>query len=384
MEEYFDTRYPSTEMLRAKAQKRMPGFAYDYLSGGCMSNRNLRRNTEEIRETQLKPYYLNEYPGADMSVELFGKRYSAPFGIAPVGLQGLMWPKACEILAKAATKGSIPFVLSTVTTASIEEVARITEGDFWFQLYHPREDDLRDKLLQRAADAGCQTLVVLADTPVFGYRPKEIRNGLSIPPRMSLRNICQMMANPTWSFSQLAAGVPSFKTLEEYIPEGLNLKHLGQFMNKTFSGRLSADRVKRLRDKWSGNLVIKGVVEPEDAEQAIAAGVDGIIVSNHGGRQLDSGQSTIESLKNLAGEFGSRTRLMMDGGIRNGSDIACCLASGASFVFAGRAPMYGVCALGRRGGDHAITLLKRQLNQVMEQVACERIEEFPSRLVSSS
>ena len=141
-----------------------------------------------------------------MEAELFGKRYAAPFGIAPVGLQGLMWPKACEILAKAAKDGNIPFILSTVTTASIEEAARLTDGDFWFQLYHPREDDLRDKLLQRAADAGCDTLVILADTPVFGYRPKEIRNGLSIPPRMTLRNIGQMMANPTWSFSQLGAG----------------------------------------------------------------------------------------------------------------------------------------------------------------------------------
>ena len=292
-----------------------------------------------------------------------------------------MWPKSSEILAKAAKDAQLPFVLSTVATASIEDIAEITEGKFWFQLYHPREDDLRDKLLDRAWSAGCKTLVILADTPVFGYRPKEIRNGLAIPPRMTLRNIAQMVTCPTWCFSQLGVGIPSFKTLDQYIPKGLSLKHLGQFMNKTFSGRLSQDHVKRLRDKWQGNLVIKGVVEPEDAEKAIAAGVDGIIVSNHGGRQLDSGQSTVMSLSKLSGEFASRTTLMVDGGVRNGSDIASCLASGAKMVFAGRAPMFGVCALGKRGGDHVLTMLKRQLNQVMEQVACERVEDFPKHLV---
>lgn len=380
MEDYFDVRFPSMESLREKTRQRIPGFAYDYLTGGCMSDVNLKRNTSDIREVQLRPYYLREYADADLGVSLFGKSYSSPFGIAPVGLQGLMWPKACEILAKAAKAANLPFVLSTVTTASIETVAEITEGDFWFQLYHPREDSLRDKLLKRAESVGCETLVILADTPVFGYRPREIRNGLSIPPRMSLRNVGQMVSHPVWSFSQLAAGVPTFKSLEEYLPKGLSLKHLGEFMNRTFSGRLSEDRIKKIRVQWKGNLVVKGLVEPEDVEKAIAAGVDGVIVSNHGGRQLDSGRSSIESLAMLADEFASRTTLMMDGGIRSGSDIASCLASGAAFAFAGRAPMYGVCALGKRGGDHVLTLLNRQLRQVMEQVACKRVKDLRDHL----
>jgi L-lactate dehydrogenase (cytochrome) len=343
-----------------------------------MSEVNLERNTAEIREVRLKPFYLRDYPGANLKTTLFGVDYDAPFGIAPIGLQGLIWPRSCEILAKAASEHNVPFILSTVGTADIETVAELTGGKAWFQLYHPVETELRDKLLERAAEAGIKTLVILADTPTFGYRPKEIRNGLSMPPRMTLRNIVQMVTHPSWSFGQLAAGKPEFKTLKPYIPKGLNMKHLGLFMNKTFSGRLNEDRIKSLRDKWKGNLVVKGIVNEEDAEKALALGADGFIVSNHGGRQLDAGESTVRPLARLAQEFGDRTTVMMDSGIRSGSDIAASLASGAQFTFLGRTMMYSVAALGAKGGDHAIAMLKRQLTQVMEQVACETPGEFPA------
>jgi len=377
----FSAEYPSVEFLRRKAHKRVPGFAMDYLEGGCHSEINLRRNTAKIRELRLRPYYLRDYPGSDLSTELFGHTYATPFGIAPIGLQGLMWPQATEILARSAHENNILFCLSTVATASIETVAELTEGRFWFQLYHPAEQDIRDKILDRAAAAGCQTLVILADTPTFGYRPKEIRNGLSIPPRMTLRNVLQMTTRPRWAFSQLFAGAPEFKTLKPYIPKGRGMKHLGQFMNKTFDGRLSEDRVRSLRDKWKGKLVIKGIVTEEDAEKAIRLGADGIIVSNHGGRQLDSGQATIESLPHLSQKYGDRLTVMMDSGIRTGSDVAAAMASGAQFTFLGRTFMYSVAALGQRGGGHAIHMLQRQLQQVMEQVACERPRDFPHHLI---
>lgn len=260
-------------------------------------------------------------------------------------------------------------------------MAEITGGKAWFQLYHPTEDDLRDKIIDRAAAAGMPVLVLLADTPSFGYRPKEIRNGLSIPPKMSLRNLVQMATRPAWCIGQLRAGIPTFKTLEPYIPRGLSMKHLGLFMNRTFSGRLSPARIAAIRDRWPGKLVVKGIVTPEDTEAALALGVDGIIVSNHGGRQLDAGQSTIEPLTELAREFGSRTTLMIDSGLRSGPDVACALASGARFTFMGRSFMYGVCALGGRGGHHTMTMLKRQVRQVMEQVGCAQVTGFPRHLV---
>jgi len=380
--EAIDSRYPSIEHLRERSRQRMPGFAYDYLAGGCFAEMNLKKNTQEIREVQLQPWYLRDYPGSDLSTELFGKTYDAPFGVAPIGLQGLMWPKATEILAAAAHKHNIPFCLSTVGTADIETVAELTDGNAWFQLYHPAEDDLRDKLLDRAAAAEMPVLVILADTPTFGWRPKEIRNGLSIPPKMSLRNVFQMTTHPTWSLSQLFAGAPEFKTMKPYIPKGLSMKHLGLFMNKTFSGRLTADKISAIRDRWKGKLVIKGIVNPEDAELAIKLGVDGMIVSNHGGRQLDVGQSTIKPLTALAKEFGQRTTLMLDSGVRDGADVACALASGAKFTFMGRSFMYGVGALGAKGGDHTMSMIKRQLQQVMEQVACEKITDFPKHLLA--
>ncbi|MDB4627197.1 alpha-hydroxy-acid oxidizing protein [Verrucomicrobiales bacterium] len=376
-----DSRFPSIEHLRDRARKRMPRFAFEYLDGGCNSEVNLQRNTAEIREVQLKPWYLRDYPGSDLRTEIFDQTYQCPFGISPIGLQGLMWPGATEILAKAAHTHNIPFILSTVATASVETIAEITEGKAWFQLYHPAEDNLRDKLLDRVAAAGTEVLVILADTPTFAFRPKEIKNGLSIPPKMSASNIIQMMTHPTWSFSQLLTGVPEFKTMKPYIPKGLNMKHLGLFMNKTFSGRLTPDKISSLRDRWKGKLVIKGVVNPEDAETAIKLGVDGIIVSNHGGRQLDAGQSTIKPLTELAKDFGHKTTLMIDSGLRTGPDIACALASGAKLGFMGRSFMYGVGALGKNGGDHTISMLKKQLQQVMEQIGCASVDNLPQHLL---
>ena len=381
MESDFNSEYPSIEHLRKKARKRMPGFAFDYLEGGCNSNINRQRNTDEIRDVQLRPYYIGDYAGADQRTELFGEIYAAPFGIAPIGLQGLMWPRSCEILAEAAAANNIPFCLSTVGTASIEQIAQITGGRAWFQLYHPVEDTLRDKLIARAADAGLPVLVILADTPTFGYRPKEIRNGLSIPPRMTLRNIGQMLTHPAWCAGQLAAGKPEFATMKPYIPKGLDMKHLGLFMNKTFSGRLNEDRIKALRDLWKGKLVVKGIVTEEDAEKVIALGADGLIASNHGGRQLAAGQSPIRPMTHLAKKYGDRITVMLDSGIRTGPDIACGLASGAQFTFLGRSFMYGVAAMGKKGGLHTIFMLKRQLQQVMEQLACARVTDFPNHLI---
>jgi len=382
MPEVFNSNYPSIEHLRERARRRVPRFAFEYLEGGCFSNINLQCNTDEIRQVQLRPWYLRDYPGSDLKTELFGITYDAPFGVSPIGLQGLIWPKATEIIARAAHQHNLPFTLSTVATASIETVAELTEGKAWFQLYHPAENSLRDKLLDRVKEAGFPVLVILADTPTFAYRPKEIRNGLSIPPRMTLRNVIQMMLHPTWSFSQLAAGAPEFKTMKPYLPKGLNMKHLGLFMNKTFSGRLNPAKISAIRERWKGKLVVKGVVTEEDAETALGLGVDGLIVSNHGGRQLDAGQSTIKPLTELAKKFGNRTTIMLDSGLRSGPDVACALASGAKFTFMGRSFMYGVGALGKDGADHTMTMLKRQLKQVMEQVGCERVTDLPKHLVA--
>lgn len=380
MPSVIDSRFPSVDDLRAQARRRIPRFAFEYLDGGCNEDVNLHRNTAELREVQLIPQYLTPHSHSDLRTELFGHLYDAPIGIAPVGLQGLMWPGAPNILARAAAEYNIPFVLSTVTTSSIEEIGKITGGKFWFQLYHPTENRLRDDLLDRAAAAGCETLIILCDVPTFGYRPRDIRNGLALPPKMTLRNILQIMGKPEWALRTLFKGQPTFESLKPYTPEGLDLRQLGQFMDQTFSGRLNAEKIAPIRDRWKGNLVLKGVASEPDAEQAIALGLDGIIVSNHGGRQLDAGEASIKPLTRIAAAYGDQIKVMMDSGLRSGPDVARAMACGAQFTFMGRAFMYGVAALGQKGGDHTIAILKRQLQQVMEQICCERVQDFPRHL----
>ena len=373
----YNPNYPSVDDLRNKAKKRMPKFAFEYLDGGCNEDVNLHRNTAEIRDVRLVPSYLTPFTESSLKTELFGHTYDAPFGIAPVGLQGLMWPNAPEILAKAAFEHNIPFVLSTVTTSSIERIAEITEGKAWFQLYHPAEDKYRDDILQRAAAAGNEVLVLLCDVPTFGFRPRDIRNGLSMPPRMTAKNIAQVLTHPKWAMQTLKHGQPNFETLKPYMSGNLTLKGLGGFMDQMFSGRLDDDKIAQIRDKWKGKIVLKGVASEADTEKAIKLGLDGIIVSNHGGRQLDAGESTIKPLARIAPKYGDQIKVMMDSGMRSGPDIARTLASGAEFTFMGRSFMYGVGALGNRGGYHTIALLKTQLKQVMDQVCCERVEDLP-------
>lgn len=381
MELTINPKYPSVDDLRKRAMVKMPKFAFEYLDGGCNEDINLDKNRTDLQKIELMPQYLSKFEKSEMKTELFGHTYDAPFGISPVGLQGLMWPNSPEILAKSAKKHNVPFILSTVTTSSIERVAEITEGKSWFQLYHPAEETVKRDLLDRAAAAGTDVLVILADVPTFGYRPRDVRNGLAMPPSMSVKNIIEVMRKPDWALQTLIHGQPCFKTLEKYMPKGLNLKKLGEFMDATFSGRLNEDRIASIRDQWKGKLVIKGVVSEEDTQRSIDLGVDGIIVSNHGGRQLDAGQSSIVPMTNLAKKFGNQTKIMVDSGLRGGPDIARAMASGAEFTFMGRSFMYGVGALGKQGGDHTISLMKRELLQVMEQICCQETGAFKPHLI---
>ncbi len=360
---------------------KIPKFAFEYLDGGCNEDINLDKNRSDLQKIELMPQYLSKFDKSDTKTELFGHTYDAPFGIAPVGLQGLMWPNAPEILAKAAFNHNIPFILSTVTTSSIERIAEITEGKSWFQLYHPSDETVKRDLLDRAAHAGTDVLVILADVPTFGYRPRNVRNRLAMPPSMNLKNILEVFTKLDWAIQTLIYGQPAFKTMEKYMPKGLNLKKLGEFMDSTFSGRLNEDRITSIRDQWKGKLVIKGVVTEEDTQKAIKLGVDGLIVSNHGGRQLDAGQSTIVPMTNLAEKYKKDLKIMVDSGLRCGPDIARAMASSADFTFTGRSFMYGVCALGKEGGNYTISLMKREFQQVMEQVCCEKVTDLPQFII---
>ena len=367
-------KYPSTDDLIKKAKSRIPNFVFEYLSGGCNENVAVAKNTTDLRDIELRPFYITDHKEADLKTELFGHIYDLPFGISPVGLQGLMWPNSPEILAKASVKHNIPFVISTLTTSTIERLAELTEGRAWFQLYYPAENDLRDKFLKRVEDAGCPVMVLVSDMPTSAYRPWDMRNGLGLPPKMSLKNILQILARPEWLVKTLQYGRPQFAIMEPYL-QNLNNQIC-------FDSRLTEQKIAAVRDRWKGKLVIKGIVSEEDADAAVRLGVDGIVVSNHGGRQLDAGPSTIKTIGPIVEKYQGKIKIMMDSGLRSGPDIARALAAGAEFTFMGRMFMYAVAALGDEGGDHIIESLKIQLKQVMEQISCGSVTDLKNHLMT--
>jgi L-lactate dehydrogenase (cytochrome) len=378
----YNPLYPSVRDLKKRAKRRIPKFAFDYLEGGCNEEVNLLKNETDFHDITLMPQYLKKYVGVDTSVELFGHRYDAPFGVSPIGLQGLMWPNAPEILAKAAVKHNLPFILSTVSTSSIERIAEVSGGKFWFQLYHPTKNTMRDDILKRLEDVSCPVLVLLVDVPSFGFRYREIKAGLSMPPKMNVNNIFQASIRPEWAFETLRNGIPEFATLKRYMDKKMDMSQLGEFMNASFDKRVDVDKISAIRDKWKGKLVLKGIVSHQDMDKAIAVGADGVIVSNHGGRQIDAGESSIRSLVNLVADYSDKMTIMLDGGVRTGPDIARALACGAKFTFMGRPFMYGVSALGKKGGNHTMAMFKAQFKQAMEQLCCEKPENLPDTLIA--
>ncbi len=380
MNDYFNTQYPAVRDLKQQARLRIPKFAFDYLEGGCMDEVGLKRNREAIETVQLRSRLLKPFDGSDLSVELFGHRYAAPFGVAPVGLQGLMWPNAPEILAKAAAVKNIPYVLSTVSSSSLERIAEVSEGRAWYQLYNPSDAAIRADLLKRIIAAQYPVLVVTVDVPTFGFRPRDIRNGLAMPPKMNLSNILQMLARPQWLFETIKAGKPEMQTLKPYV-DGAESGDLAEFMNKTVMGRVDINGLKPIRDSWKGPLVIKGLINELDVQSAIDLGADGVVISNHGARQLDAGESPIEPLQRISKKYGGQIKILMDSGLRSGSNIAGALACGADFTFLGRAFVYGVGALGQQGGLHTINSLTLQLSQVMNQLGCNNVAQLPEFLV---
>lgn len=381
MNDYFNHKYPDISDLQRQAKKRIPKFAFDYLEGGCMQELSVARNRVDIDSVQLRSELLKPFNGSKLDVKLFGHTYSSPYGIAPIGLQGLMWPKAPEILAKAAADKNIPYVLSTVSSGNLETIAEISEGKAWYQLYNPTDEKIRTDLLNRIKTAGYGVLVVTVDVPTFGFRPRDIKNGLAMPPKMTLNNVMQMLAKPSWLLGTALAGKPEMKTLKPYMPKNMRTDELAAFMNNTVMGRVDLEGLKPIRDFWQGPLVIKGLINERDVKTAIELGADGVVISNHGGRQLDAGESPIHPLQNIVKKYQGQIKILMDSGLRSGTNIAGALACGADFTFLGRPFVYGVAALGQKGAYHTINTLNTQLTQIMNQLGCSDVSDLPNYLV---
>ncbi len=366
--------------LKNLAEKRIPRFAYEYLSGGCNSNHVVNKNRQALNDLTLFPKYLKTCNSIDLSTGILGQKFAVPIGIAPIGLSGLIWPRASEYQARAAKKSNIPFVLSSLSSISIEQAAEFSGNNFWFQLYPPTIPEICTDLLTRAWDAGCRNLVVTIDVPSPGRRPCDMRNGLSVPPKISLQSILQTMVRPQWCAQTLLNGMPQFATMKPYIPPNADLKDVAHYIRNTLKKVVDLSTLEGIRQQWQGNLIVKGVLTKEDAQLAVSAGADALIISNHGGRQLDAATSSLTALSDIRQHLNSNVTLIVDGGVESGVDIARFIASGADLVLAGRAFMYGVGALGEKGAMHTIDLLTDELTQVLEQLRCATPADLPLHL----
>jgi L-lactate dehydrogenase (cytochrome) len=379
MNEELMRRYPSVADLAQRAQRRIPHFAWEYLDSGTGADDCVRRNRAALAAVTLTPQFMKGVFEPDITTTLFGISYNAPFGVAPVGLTGLMWPQVEKILARTAAKYRFPYSLSTVATEAPETIGPLAGGMGWFQLYPPRDPQIRRDLLQRAQTAGFTTLLVTADVPASSRRERQLRAGVSVPPKMTPIMLYRCAVRPAWTLATLRYGQPRFRGLEKYIDRN-DLQKMLTFIGQGLGGTLDWDYLQALRDEWHGALVLKGVLDVEEARRAVALGFDGILVSNHGGRQFDGAPAAISALSAIAAAVGDKVKILFDSGVRNGLDIARALALGADFVLLGRAFIYGVAALGERGGDHVADILLADLKNNMAQLGCMRIDELKDRV----
>lgn len=371
-------RYPAIADLAKQAKRRIPFFAWEYLDSGTGLDLAMQRNRDALGRVAMLPQFMKGQIKPDLSTELFGVKYNAPFGVAPVGLTGLMWPKSEIYLARTAAQYRVPYSLSTVATETPETIGPITNGMGWFQLYPPKDPGMRRDMLSRAQEAGFTTLMVTADTPAGSRRERQVRAEVSVPPRRTIRTYYRAAIRPHWSIATLAHGMPRFRTMEKYA-NSTDIAQIGQYMTANM-GTLDWQYLEETRKEWPGALLLKGVLDPDDARRAVQAGVDGIHVSNHGGRQFDGGTGAIEALPGIVDAVGSQTKIVFDSGVRGGLDICRALALGADFVLLGRAFMYAVAALGERGGNHAMDILIADMESNMINLGCANLSELRDRL----
>ena len=377
-----DRRFPSIASMERATKRRIPKFAFDYLQGGIGAEACLTGNRRALDNVQLAPRYLPTEPIQPvLEMNLFDREFPMPFAASPIGLSGLMWPRAAEHIARAATRHGLPLGLSSFATSSIEEIGTIAGDLLWFQLYCTEKSEIENDLIDRAESAGCEVLVVTVDIPTVTRREKDIANGLSVPPKFDLVTLSQVALRPTWAFATLRAGIPRFKTLLPYIPSGSTLGASAIFLKDMVEGHVTVQKLERIRDRWRGRLIVKGILTAEEALLCQDLGADAIVISNHGGRQLDAAPLIPQVLPEIRAAVGPDFPLIADGGVRSGLDIARLIACGANFVLAGRAFVYAVAAAGETGVDHAIFLLREELKQTLSQIGCQELGDLATHRI---
>lgn len=371
-------RFPAIEDLERRAKRRLPHFSWEYLASGTGDESAMQRNRSALLDVELLPQLMKGVIEPNTRTMLFGVEHAAPIGVAPLGMSGLIWPGADQALARTARANGFPHVLSTVATTTPEGVGPLAGDMGWFQLYPPRDDALRSDLLDRVEGAGYRTLVITADVPKGSRRERQRKAHIRVPPKITPRLMWQSVTHPAWSMAVLRHGIPRFRTIEQYL-DGTSLTAVAGFVGASLGGSLSFDYVAEVRARWTGNIVVKGILDPADARRSIDVGADAVWVSNHGGRQLEAAPAAISCLPAIAAEIGEEVPVLFDSGVRSGADIARAISLGADFVFAGRPFYFGLGALGADGAGHAYEILHDGLLNVMHQTGCIRPAELRER-----
>ena len=363
-----DTRYPSIADLKARAKRRIPGFAYDYVDAGIDGEHGKQRNRDAWNAIELTPRYLRDVTSADQSAEIFGHRYAMPIGVPPVGLGNMMWPGAELALARACQQANIPYVLSAFSTTLLEDIARAAPDVCWFQLYVPKDVEAMKDLIVRAKTAGFKALVVTVDIAVGAKRNRELKNGLKLPFTFTPQIVWEAVTHPVWSLKTLFHGRPDFVNLNRYREN--SAEGLAAFLTSFNMNGVTRERIEMIRALWAGPLVLKGVQSYGDVRACMDIGIDGIVVSNHGGRQLDAAPSSASSLRAIPAEVRARLTVMVDSGIRTGMDVVRARALGAEMTFSGRSFFWGMGAMGRAGASQVIEIFRDEIDRTLKQLGC--------------
>jgi L-lactate dehydrogenase (cytochrome) len=373
-------RFPTAQDLRARARKRLPNFAFEYVDGGAGTDTGIARNWDAFNAIEMVPRYGRVVSPPPTDVELFGKPYSAPIGIAPIGGPGTGFPGAETYFAKAAQAARVPYTLGVLSAITIEQAAELAPDVLWLQLYRfpKNEHKIGMDLVKRATAAGVNALMLTWDSPVRTTRPREVKSGIMAPFKLTNRLRMDAMRSPHWLFSMIRNGIPRFVSLRPYMNGKTSIEDSTKFIRSEAGGAFTWDEIARYRDAWKGPLLLKGVLHPADAERALAAGIDGLVVTNHGGRQIDALPASIDALPAIAAKVGGKAEIIVDSGVRSGVDVARAIALGANAGFAGKAFLWSLGALGGDGPAHMIDLFKEDLSATLGQLGCYTVDELQS------
>jgi L-lactate dehydrogenase (cytochrome) len=369
-------KYLNINELRIKAKKKVPKMFYDYCESGSWDQKTLKVNSTDLDSLQFKPKVVRNLANRSTAVNIFGEDYNLPLGFSPCGLTGMQYADGEILAALAAEKFNVPFTLSTMSIASLEDIADHVSRSFWFQLYVMKDRSLTKDLVTRAKSVGVKVLVLTVDLQVLGIRHNDVRNGLSTPPKITFRNVFDMILKPKWTYNIIRSKRKNFGNLEKYITNVSNLSSLSSWINEQFDESLSWDDIKQFRDMWDGKLIIKGIIDEDDAEQSALIGADGIVVSNHGGRQLDSCISSISALPKIKAKIEKHNiDIFFDGGIRSGKDILKAKCLGAKMAMMGRPYLYGLAAGGQKGVERCLEIFSEELDRTMALCGYRDINE---------